>query len=259
MTRLTLDTRPDGTPNCPIRDREPPPHEADARLDLSLEACGHMAGGIAHHFNNLLTIIIGWSALLADRTNRTEEEFRWIGEIRSAAERAAVLTRQLLAFSGRPVVAPRVVDLGAVLRDAGPTLRLTLGPSIELKTASAPGTWPVRADLNQLYHILAALVANARDAMPGGGHLTIEVGHAEEDTFTDSVQLTVTDTGCGMLPGVLDRAFEPFFTTKTGAAGLGLSAVYGAVRRAGGCVAITSEVGHGTTVRICWPMAVVEE
>lgn len=242
-----------------------------------LESLGQLAGGVAHDFNNLLAVILNYTAFVADelaapdpgdasspeRWDRVRED---LAQVVRAAERAAQLTHQLLAFARREVVRPEVISLNAVLADVEQLLRRTIGEHVQLVTSMAPGLPSVMADPGQIEQVLVNLAVNARDAMPRGGTLRIET-----DTFViddelsapemmlspgDYVRLRVSDTGTGMNKEVAARAFEPFFTTKTTTegSGLGLATVYGVVTQAGGDVRIYSELGLGTTFNILLPV-----
>jgi PAS domain S-box-containing protein len=230
-----------------------------------MEAVGRLAGGIAHDFNNMLMAIGGHAELL-----RTEPAMpascRWqADEIHKASERAAGLTRQLLAFSRKQVMQPRPLSVNAVITDMEDMLRRLIGETIRLRTSLSPGVGVVRADPGQLEQVLMNLVVNARDAMPGGGTVTLETGNVmldgeyaglhDEVIPGPYVMLAVADTGTGMDAAVRQRIFEPFFTTKPQGkgTGLGLSTVYGVVRQSGGHVWVYSELGKGTTFKIYLP------
>jgi two-component system cell cycle sensor histidine kinase/response regulator CckA len=229
-----------------------------------LDSIGRLAGGIAHDFNNLLTVILcsaasEGEALDAGRPVERED----IEQIRQAGERARELTRHLLAFARRQVIAPTSVDLGAMLARTEPLLRRLLGETTRLETSTAPGLWPVRCDPAQVEQVLLNLAVNARDAMPAGGTLEIAVanvpggpGGADLGTV-DQVRLRVRDSGSGMSREVKDHLFEPFFTTKPSGhgTGLGLATVYGIVRQAGGHVRVESDPGTGTTFEVLLPRA----
>jgi CheY-like chemotaxis protein len=230
-----------------------------------MEAVGKLAGGIAHDFNNLLTAIMGYSELLLNRLGESDTMRVEMEEIRKAAERAAALTRQLLAFSRQQVLQPKVLNLNTVVLEIEKMLCRLIGEHIDLKTTLASGLGDVRVDPNQIEQILMNLAVNARDAMPEGGTLTISTNNIELDSNYARrhltvipgpyVTLSVTDSGVGMSPEVKARLFEPFFTTKERGkgTGLGLSTVYGIVRQSGGDIAITSELGKGTCVQIHLP------
>lgn len=237
------------------------------RQTQKMEAVGQLAGGIAHHFNNVLTAILGYSELLADQFDPDKAVGRDLREIRTAAERAASLTQQLLAFSRKQVIAMTPTDLAVFVRTLEPKLRRLLPESIRLERRHAADLDLMLADATQLEHLLISLSENAREAMPHGGTLTIGTdnrrlgrefviahpGSAEGDFAA----LSVTDTGIGMPPDVQRRVFEPFFTTKERyrGAGLGLAAVYGMVKQMGGYIGAESEVGKGATFTIYLPRA----
>jgi GAF domain-containing protein len=230
-----------------------------------MEAIGRLAGGIAHDFNNILTIIHGRSEILVKRLTADERSRHDIGLIQQTARRAAALTRQLLAFSRQQVLQPKVLDLNEVVGSMGDMLRRLIGEDIELVLARDPGLGRVKADPGQIDQIVLNLAVNARDAMPGGGSLTIETANADLDAeFVAGhvgarpgphVRLTVRDTGSGMSPETLAHVFEPFFTTKAPGkgTGLGLSTVYGIVRQHDGYIAVTSREGAGAAFDIYLP------
>ncbi len=237
-----------------------------------LESLGQLAGGIAHDFNNLLAVIINYAAFVADDLNATpitdkdRKEMREdVEQISLAAEKAAHLTHQLLAFARREVVQPEVVDVNDVVGDVEQLLRRTLGEQVELDSSLAGDLLPVLADPGQLEQILVNLAVNARDAMPDGGTLRIDTANMEIDAdYAASrpelspgmhVRLRVSDTGVGMPAEIVQRAFDPFFTTKPPGqgTGLGLATVYGIVQQAGGRAQIYSEVGVGTTFTVLLP------
>jgi signal transduction histidine kinase len=232
-----------------------------------MEAIGRLAGGVAHDFNNLLTVIKGRSQLILDRLEPEHPLRRQIGLIEQMAERAASLTRQLLAFSRRQTLEPRVLSLNAVVQGLTAMLGRLLGEDIELTVRLDPAVAAVRADPTQLEQVIINLVANARDAMPDGGKVTIETANAElaeasveppHDVAPGPyVRLTVRDSGVGMDVATQARLFEPFFTTKEvgKGTGLGLATVYGIVRQSGGTIAVHSTAGTGSTFDVYLPRA----
>jgi PAS domain S-box-containing protein len=240
-----------------------------------LENLGQLAGGIAHDFNNLLAVILNYVTFVSEEMDAaTESDWggRWetargdVTQIKRAAERAALLTHQLLAFARREVVRPQVLDLDQVISGVTEMLSRTLGEHIDVTTSSAGALWPVLADRGQLEQVLMNLAVNARDAMPGGGTLTVQTSNVTVDADFiaggseaqpgRNVRLRVSDSGCGMPADVIEHAFEPFFTTKPEGAGtgLGLATVYGIVAQAGGHIQIYSEPGAGTTFSILLPV-----
>src|SRR6266480_4900685 len=230
-----------------------------------MEAVGQLAGGVAHDFNNILTAIVGYADLLAAEVGQNSQQREDIEEIRKAARRAAALTRQLLSFSRKQVLEPRIVDVNGVVLNLDKMLRSLMSENIELKTEFAEDLEAARVDPNQLEQVIMNLAINARDAMPDGGTLTIETANAtlDEDYAAkhvavipgDYVMLAVTDTGCGMTEATKARIFEPFFTTKPAGrgTGLGLSTVYGIVKQSGGNIWLYSEPNKGTTFKIYLP------
>ncbi len=240
------------------------------RQGQRLSAVGQLTGGIAHDFNNLLTVIIGSLEEVQDEASGiSTKAARSMRNALAAAERSAELTAQLLAFSRRQALSPRSVDINDLIARGSDLLKRTLGEQIEIETILAAGLWLTSVDPGQLDTCLINLAVNARDAMPGGGRLTIETGnaHLDEDyarqhaevTAGQYVLLSVSDTGSGMSPETLARAFEPFFSTKDvgRGTGLGLSMVYGFVKQSGGHIKIYSEPGDGTTVKLYLPRATV--
>lgn len=232
-----------------------------------MEAVGQLAGGVAHDFNNILTAIAGYADLLASEFAENSPQLEDVEEIRRAARQAAALTRQLLSFSRKQVLTPRVVDVNGVVGNLDKMLRSLITENIELKTHLADGLHATRVDPNQLEQIIMNLAINARDAMPppGAGALTIKTGNVTLDADYaarhvsvspgDYVMLAVSDTGCGMSEEIKARLFEPFFTTKPEGrgTGLGLSTVYGIVSQSGGNIWLDSEPGRGTTFKIYLP------
>jgi two-component system cell cycle sensor histidine kinase/response regulator CckA len=224
--------------------------EEQLRQSQKMEAVGQLAGGIAHDFNNLLTVILGYTSLLADQAQVGQSIAESVGVIRSTAERAAALTRQLLAFSRKQLLMPVVFDLNAVIRDLAPMLQRLIGEDIRLHTDLAEALSPIKADRHQLEQVLMNLVVNARDAMPTGGLVTIQT--REEAT---QIVLTVRDTGHGMDEHTRAHLFEPFFTTKEvgKGTGLGLATVYGIIQQSGGRISVDSAPGAGAAFRIELP------
>jgi len=235
------------------------------RQSQKVEAIGRLAGGIAHDFNNYLTVIKGYSELSRFELKEGNPLRGNIDEIQNAAERAASLTRQLLAFSRRQVMEIQVLDLNTVLRDLEKMLRRVIGEDIELITLLAEDLGRARADVGQIEQVIMNLAVNAKDAMPSGGKLTIETANAElDESYARShldvkhgpyVMFSVSDTGVGMSPEVKERIFEPFFTTKEKGkgTGLGLSTTYGIVKQSGGHIWVYVEQGKGTTFKIYLP------
>jgi two-component system, cell cycle sensor histidine kinase and response regulator CckA len=230
-----------------------------------VQALGQLTGGVAHDFNNILTAIIGYSEVALAKMSADSAEAGAVREIRVAGERAAALTRQLLAFSRKQILQPRVVNLAEVVDGMGKMLQRLLGERIELITNAHSPLFAVKADLNQIEQVLLNLAVNARDAMPEGGKLTIEVRNAHLDelyatermevTPGEYVLLAVSDTGCGMSAEVRARMFEPFFTTKEQGkgTGLGLATCHGIIKQSGGHIAVYSEVGVGTSFMVYLP------
>jgi len=231
-----------------------------------LEAVGRLAGGVAHDFNNLLGVILGNSGLLLDDLGANNPGRRYVEAITTASKRAASLTKQLLTFSRMQVSSSLVFDLNSIVGETGRMLPGVIGEHIEIGIVLSVEQAPVLADPTQVQQVLMNLAVNARDAMPEGGKLTIEVANCEMKQGGGEpadvapghyVTLTVSDTGAGMLPEIQRRAFDPFFTTKEleRGTGLGLSTVYRIVKESGGSILLNSEWGEGTTFRIYLPRA----
>ena len=235
--------------------------EERLRQSQKLEAIGRLAGGVAHDFNNMLTAIGGYTALAIERLGESSPVRDDLDEVRKATERATVLTRQLLAFSRKQVLQPELLNLNGIVVELEAMLRPLIGEDIDLTTAFDPALGPIEADPGQLQQVVMNLVVNARDAMPGGGRITIETANADigaEDPAIEPgryVSLTVRDTGEGIDEATLGQIFEPFFTTKEAGkgTGLGLATVYGIVKQSGGYVVVDSELGHGTAFAIFLP------
>jgi PAS domain S-box-containing protein len=238
--------------------------EHQLRQSQKMEAVGRLAGGIAHDFNNLLMVISGYSEFLLERLGAEPQLRGPAQEIASAAERASSLTRQLLAFSRKQMLAPRIVNLNDVATENIKMLTRMIGEDIDLVMVPSPNLWPVRADAGQIEQVIMNLAVNARDAMPSGGKLTIETSNVtlDEDYARvhaplppgDYVMVAISDTGNGMDNETQSHIFEPFFTTKgTKGTGLGLSTVYGIVKQSGGYIWVRSELGRGTTFKIYLP------
>jgi PAS domain S-box-containing protein len=239
--------------------------EEQLRQSQKMEAIGRLAGGVAHDFNNLLTVIKGHAEMLEDRIGPTHRAHKDIEQIQQAADRAASLTQQLLAFSRQQVLKPRVLDLNAVVTEMAKMLPRLIGEDIELLMLPSAQPGQVRADPGQLEQVILNLAVNARDAMPRGGKLTIEISEAQVDhryvkqhadvEAGPYVLLAVSDTGCGMDAETQKHIFDPFFTTKElgKGTGLGLATVYGVVKQSGGFVWVYSEVDKGSTFKIYLP------
>jgi signal transduction histidine kinase/CheY-like chemotaxis protein len=242
-------------------------NEAQVRQAQKMEAIGQLTGGVAHDFNNILTVITGTIEILADAVRDRPPLAQIVDLIGSAAARGADLTKHLLAFSRRQPLQPRSTDVNALVIDAARLLRPTLGEQIEIESMLAHDSAPALIDPSQLSTAILNLALNARDAMPGGGKLTLETTnvildedyalHNSEVRPGNYVMIAVSDTGEGISSDLLEKVFEPFFTTKdTGkGSGLGLSMVYGFVKQSDGHIKIYSEQGHGTTVKLYLPQA----
>lgn len=240
--------------------------EEQYRQSQKMEAVGQLAGGVAHDFNNLLTAILGYSAFLSDRLPEEDPGHNSAVMIHRAAKRAADLTRQLLAFSRKQVLAKKVLDLNEVLGNMEKMLRRVIGEDIELETSFTSSLASVKADLGQIEQIVMNLALNARDAMPSGGRISMKTSNVELDSGDAlehaglrpgaHVLFSITDTGVGMDDDILPRIFEPFFTRKADGkgTGLGLSTVYGIVKQHKGHITVSSEPGSGTTFEVILPV-----
>ena len=240
--------------------------EEQIRQLQKMEAIGRLAGGVAHDFNNLLTVIIGYTQMMLDELPPGDSRLSDLQAIRQTADRAAQLTQQLLAFSRKQVLAPALLDLGAVVSGLTAMLRRLVGASIEVVFVPAPQPCLVLLDRGQLEQVIMNLVVNARDAMPDGGRITIEAalvapeapppGSAPAGPDAQQVLLRVSDTGVGMDEATMARIFEPFFTTKAPGkgTGLGLATVFGIVAQSGGTIHVDSAPGRGTTFSLRFPV-----
>jgi two-component system, cell cycle sensor histidine kinase and response regulator CckA len=239
--------------------------EEQLRQAHKMEAVGRLAGGVAHDFNNVLTAILGYAELLLDQFDDSDPRRADVVEIRRSADRAASLTRQLLAFSRKQVMQPRVLRLHDVVVGIEGLLRRLVGEDVAIDVATEPGLWPVLADPGQVEQVVMNLAANARDAMPGGGHLWIATGNRVVDAPDPQATpgllpgayawLAVTDTGSGIPDDVRPHIFEPFFTTKPmgKGTGLGLATVYGIVKQMGGGIYLEPVEDAGTRLRVYLP------
>ena len=237
------------------------------RQGQKMEAVGRLAGGVAHDFNNLLTAILGYTGLLSASLAQGDPRRGDVAEINAAAERAAALTRQLLAFSRRQVLLPKIINLNDVVRGVESMLKRLIGEHIELALKLADGLDNIKADSSQMEQIIMNLAVNARDAMPEGGRIIIETENSAMDETTPGrhdiippgnyVRLIISDTGAGMEPATMAHIFEPFFTTKeTGkGTGLGLSTVYGIVKQSNGYIWVYSEPGMGSSFKLYFPVS----
>ena len=239
---------------------------AALRQSQKMEAVGQLTGGIAHDFNNMLAVVIGSLDMLSRRLGGNDARAqRYVDAAIEGARRAAMLTQRLLAFSRQQPLKPESIDANKLVAGMSDLLRHSLGGEVQLETVLAGGLWRTHVDPNQLENVILNLAVNARDAMPGGGRLTIETQNAHLDArYVSShlgvpsgqyILIAVTDTGIGMAAEVMAKAFDPFFTTKDvgRGTGLGLSQVYGFIKQTGGHVKIYSETGHGTTVKVYLP------
>ena len=241
--------------------------EQQLRQIQKMEAIGQLTGGIAHDFNNLLSVITGNIELLLETIHGNTHQTELADAVMKTAIRGAELTHRLLAFARQQPLTPKIIDLNEKLPDIAKMLRRTLGEAIHISTKMADGLWSTQADASQVEDALINLSINARDAMPTGGDLIIETANVNLDrqytarhlevTPGDYVMVSVSDTGMGMPPDVIERAVEPFFTTKPQGkgTGLGLSMIYGFARQSGGHLNIDSEVGKGTTIKLYLPKA----
>jgi PAS domain S-box-containing protein len=239
--------------------------EAQLRQAQKMEAVGRLAGGVAHDFNNLLTSILGFVDMALAETEPESDVAEYLEEVRKAGTRASTLTQQLLAYSRKQILAPRVVDLNESVTELDKMLRRLLGEDLEFRTRLEPDLCKIKADPGQVQQVIMNLALNARDAMPGGGSLLLEtenvyldrayVANHPEAATGPHVRLSVSDTGTGIPAEVLSHIFEPFFTTKEvgKGTGLGLSSVYGIVKQSGGSIAVESVVGKGSVFRIHFP------
>ncbi len=246
--------------------------EEALRQSQKMEAVGQLTGGIAHDFNNMLAVVIGSLDLLGRRIGAEDARARrYVDAAADGARRAALLTQRLLAFSRQQPLKPEPVNLNKLVAGMSDLLHHSLGGDVRVETVLAAGLWPTHVDPNQLENVVLNLALNARDAMPGGGRITIETANAHLDgryvkahlgvPAGQYVLVAVSDTGSGMPPEVIARAFDPFFTTKDvgKGTGLGLSQVYGFVKQSGGHVKIYSEPGEGTTVKVYLPRLIGHE
>ncbi len=245
--------------------------EAQLRQAQKMESVGRLAGGVAHDFNNMLSVIIGYAQLALEKTDPTDTRYKALQEISTAAARSATITRQLLAFARKQIITPRILNLNKTVGGTLSMLRRLIGEDIKLIWQPAASLNPIKIDPSQIDQILANLCVNARDAITGVGNIIIETAMARLDAEYcthhagaipgDYILLSVSDDGCGMEKRILDKIYEPFFTTKeTGkGTGLGLSTVYGIVKQNNGFINAYSEPGRGTTLRIYLPQHLAKE
>jgi signal transduction histidine kinase len=271
VTSYTEDLTERWRAECAVRERERERVELERQLQhvQRLDSVGRLAGGIAHDFNNLLTAIIGFGELLGATLEPDDPRRADLGEIQRAAQSAAMLTQQLLAFSRKQILQPSLLDLNEHIDGLLGLLQRLLGESVTVDVAYGASPLSITADPTQLEQILLNLGLNARDAMPRGGRLVIRTDavQVEQGTACEAlglvpgsyVRLTVGDTGCGIAPGILPHIFEPFFTTKPRGrgTGLGLATVYGIVKQSGGSIAVRSSVGIGTTFDVYFPTGTI--
>src|SRR6185312_4216772 len=257
-----------GAQNTALREEIASREQTEARLRQSqkMDAVGRLTGGVAHDFNNMLAVVLGNLDLASRQLPQGPSRVApLLANAREGADRAAALTKQLLAFSRQQTLDPKSTDINNVVRSVSKMLRRTLGGDVEIETALADGLWPAFIDRPQLESAIVNLAVNARDAMPDGGRLTIETQNVNLNSdyvqrypgvaAGEYVLIAVTDNGSGMKPEVAEKVFDPFFTTKPPGkgTGLGLSQVHGFVKQSGGHVAVCSEVGVGTSIKLYLP------
>jgi signal transduction histidine kinase len=244
--------------------------EEQLRHAAKMEAVGHLAGGIAHDFNNLMTAVNGYSSLLLERFPEGDENHEYLSLIKQAGEKATALTSQLLAFGRRQMLAPRVIDLNQSVDNICRLLDRIIGSHIRIELRPGPGLWMTKVDPTQVEQVIMNLIINARDAMPGGGVLTLTTENIAQESDGvegltdlspgDYVRLSVEDTGIGMPESVRRRIFEPFFTTKDRfkGTGLGLATAYGIIKQSGGDITVQSEPGKGSRFQVYLPRSSAE-